>query len=429
MRKYLKKRLEKLTAKKNDLAARAAKTEDINELRAINSQIDEINGDIADINEQLADMRDDAPAAGTTDTTDAPTQGDANGEQRGAIPAGAVQHGFNPIARFNNPTAAPAAVDVTDTPEYRAAFMEYVCRGTAIPADVRATTLTTDATAVIPTTVMNTIIQQMDTYGNIWAKVRKINVKGGVEIPILSIKPTAQWITETQSSPDKKIQVNTKITFSYYGLECKVAQSILVSIVSLAMFEKLFAELVVEALIRALETAIISGTGSGQMTGITVDSRVPAENVIEMTAADFSSWTKWKKNVFAKMKKAYRNGDFVMAQSTFDSYIDAMVDQNGQPIGRVNYGIDGGEKYRFGGKNVETVEPNLIKDFDTAEAGDVVAIFCNFSDYVVNTNMQITTTRWVDNDGNEIKNKALMFVDGKLADPNGVLIIKKKATT
>lgn len=418
MKKYLEKRLAKLTTKKNELAGKASTTEDINELRTINAQIDEINGDIADINEQLADMRDAEPAEG-------------EGEQRGAIPAGAEMHGYNPISRHATPaTAATAAtVDATDTPEYRAAFMEYVCRGTAIPADVRATTLTTDATAVIPTTVLNTIIQQMDTYGNIWGKVRKINVKGGVEIPILSIKPTASWITETQSSADKKIQVNSNITFSYYGLECKVAQTILVNVVSLPMFEQLFSTLVVEAMIRALETAIISGTGSGQPTGITVDSRVPAANVIEMTAADFSSWTKWKKNVFAKMPKAYRNGEFVMAQSTFDSYIDAMVDTTGQPIGRVNYGIAGAETYRFGGKTVETVEPTLIKDFDTAEAGDVVAIFCNFSDYIVNTNMQITTTRWVDNDNNEIKNKALMYVDGKLADPYGVLIIKKKASS
>ena len=70
-----------------------------------------------------------------------------------------------------------------------------------------------------------------------------------------------------------------------------------------------------------------------------------------------------------------------------------------------------------------------VKDFDTAEAGDVVAIFANLNDYVVNTNMQITTTRWIDNNSNEIKNKALMICDGKLADPNGVLIIKKAANS
>ena len=341
------------------------------------------------------------------------------------------QRGFNPIASFatRQGAPAPAAVDAHDTSEYRTAFMKYVCRGTEIPAEMRATAVSSDMSAVIPTTILNEIIQKLDTYGNIWNKVRKINVQGGVEIPILSLKPTAQWITETQSSSDQKIQANTKISFSYYGLECKIAQSILTSVVVLAEFERLFTSLVTEAMIKALETAIIAGSGSGQMLGITKDSRVPTANVIEMTEAEFGNWVKWKKNVFAKMSKAYRNGVFVMAQSTFDAHIDAMTDTIGQPIGRVNYGIDGGETYRFGGKTVETVESDLISDFDTAEAGDVVAIFCNFNDYVVNTNMQITTTRWVDNDGNEIKNKALMYVDGKLADPNGVLIIKKKAAS
>lgn len=415
MKKYLEKRLAKLTAKRDTLAARAKDTQDINELRAINAQIEEINGDIADIREQLADI-------------DTEPRGAADPVAAGAEPRGTLENGHNPISRFIAPAVAPV-VDAHDTQEYRTAFMEYICRGVEIPAEVRATTTTADASVVIPTTVMNEIIQEMDTYGNIWAKVRKINVQGGVEIPILTIKPTAQWITETQASPDKKIQMNTKITFSYYGLECKVAQTILVNVVSLPMFESLFASLVVEAMIRALEEAIINGSGAGQPMGIVNDTRVPVANVIEMTEAQFGKWSEWKKRVFAKMKKAYRNGAFIMAQSTFDGYIDAMVDTTGQPIGRVNYGIDGGETYRFGGKTVETVEPTLVKDFETAEAGDVVAIFVNLNDYVVNTNMQITTTRWIDNDGNEIKNKALMYCDGKLADPNGVLIIKKAATT
>ena len=417
MRKYLEKRIAKLTAKRDALAARAKDTQDINELRSINAQIDDINGDIADINEQIADL-DAADARGAAD----PVAGVA-----GPAAGGILTQGHNPIARFGTPAPAPV-VDAYDTQEYRTAFMNYVCRGVEIPAEVRATT-TSDASTVIPTTIMNEIIQKMDAYGNIWNKVRKINVQGGVEIPILSIKPAAQWITETQASPDKKIQVNTKITFSYYGLECKVAQTILVNVVSLTMFENLFSTLVVEAMIRALEEAIINGSGVGQPTGITVDSRVPAANVITMTEAQFTKWAEWKKRVFAKMAKAYRSGVFIMSQATFDAYIDGMVDTVGQPIGRVNYGITDGETYRFGGKTVETVENTLVKDFGTAEAGDVVAIFANLNDYVVNTNMQITTTRWIDNDANEIKNKAMMICDGKLADPNGILIIKKAANS
>ena len=417
MRKYLEKRIAKLTAKRDALAARAKDTQDINELRSINAQIDDINGDIADINEQIADL-DAADARGAAD----PVAGVA-----GPAAGGILTQGHNPIARFGTPAPAPV-VDAYDTQEYRTAFMNYVCRGVEIPAEVRATT-TSDASTVIPTTIMNEIIQKMDAYGNIWNKVRKINVQGGVEIPILSIKPAAQWITETQASTDKKISVNTKISFSYYGLECKVAQTILVNVVSLTMFENLFSTLVVEAMIRALEEAIINGSGVGQPTGITVDSRVPAANVITMTEAQFTKWAEWKKRVFAKMAKAYRSGVFIMSQATFDAYIDGMVDTVGQPIGRVNYGITDGETYRFGGKTVETVENTLVKDFGTAEAGDVVAIFANLNDYVVNTNMQITTTRWIDNDANEIKNKAMMICDGKLADPNGILIIKKAANS
>ena len=39
--------------------------------------------------------------------------------------------------------------------------------------------------------------------------------------------------------------------------------------------------------------------------------------------------------------------------------------------------------------------------------------------------MQMTTVKWVDHDTNEVKNTCIMIVDGKLIDPNGVLIIKK----
>ena len=188
MRKYLEKRLAQLTAKRDSLAARAKETQDINELRAINAQIEEINSDIADIREQIADF-------------DAEPRGAADPVAVGAEPRDVLANGHNPIARFIAPAVVPV-VDAHDTQEYRTAFMNYVCRGVEIPAEVRATTTTADASVVIPTTVMNEIIQEMDTYGNIWAKVRKINVQGGVEIPILSIKPAAQWITETQASTD-----------------------------------------------------------------------------------------------------------------------------------------------------------------------------------------------------------------------------------
>lgn len=322
--------------------------------------------------------------------------------------------------------------DPYDTEEYRTAFMEFCKRGTPIPLNLRAdaTTKTTDASAVIPTTILNEIIQELKVYGNLYAAVRKLNVQGGVNIPILSLKPTATWITAntaTSESDKQKIQANTSVSFNYYGLECKISQTLLTNVTTIDAFQQLFAPLAVEAIAKALDIAIMNGSGTGEPLGITKDSRVPTGNVVTLTPADFASWSSWKKKVFAKMKKAYRDGRFYMSQATFDGYIDGMVDNNGQPIGRVNYGIDGGETYRFGGKTVETVEDDVIKAYEDASTGDVVAVFVKPTDYIINSNMEMQTVKWVDNDTNEIKNKVILIADGKLADANGVILIKKGA--
>lgn len=339
------------------------------------------------------------------------------------------------MVKINNFGGQTAHTDPSETNEYRTAFMNFVCRGTEIPADLRAsvapmlnvaaTTTTTDAGAVIPTTIAREIIKQMKTYGELYAKIRKLNVQGGIEFPILTLKPTASWIGESKSSDDQKLEAKTKVSFSYYGLECKIAQTLLAAVVTFEEFQQMFTQLAVEAIVAAKEKAIISGTGSGQFLGITKDTRVPAKNVVTLTPDEFTSYSAWKKKVMAKIPKAYRKGEFVMAQGTFDGYIDGMVDANGQPIGRVNYGIDGEENYRFCGKTVDTVEDDVIPSYDDAAAGDVVAVFFNPNDYAENSNGSFSTVKWTDHDDNTVKTKVLHICDGKLLDPNGVIIIKK----
>lgn len=314
--------------------------------------------------------------------------------------------------------------DRHDTVAYRKAFMDYVCRGTAIPLELRVaeTTTTADSGAVIPTSIMNEIIQQLESYGSIYAQVRKINVQGGVQIPIADLKPTAHWIEEIKTSDDQKMESKNSVTFNYYGLECKISQSILANVVTLKMFTDLFVPMATEAMVKAIEIAIFNGTGEGQPLGILKDPRITT--VVELTEEEYASWKGWHK-VKGKMKKAYRNGHFIMNQSTFDVGIDGMEDKNGQPVGRVNYGINGEESYRFMGKTVETVEDAILPSWDDAAEGDIFAVFMKLSDYVINTNMEMQVTKWVDHDNNKIKNKCLMIVDGKVADANGIILIKK----
>lgn len=339
-----------------------------------------------------------------------------------------------PVAPAARTAAAAAENDAHDTVEYRKAFMNYVCRGVEIPMELRAaeTTTTANAGAVVPTSLLNEIITKLESYGGLFTKVRKLNVQGGVSIPIVDLKPTAHWIADGAASDDQKVGSDKDVTFNYYGLECKIAQSILSNVVSLQAFNDLFIPLATEAMMKAIEIAIIKGTGSGQPLGVSVDPRIitdlAASNVITLTPAEMKTWAGWHTKVKAKIKKAYQNGEFIMAQGTYDGYIDGMVDTNGQPVARTNYGIDGVETYRFMGKLVDTVEADVIADYDSAATGDVIAVYMNPADYVINSNMEMTATKWTDNDTNKIKNKLLMICDGKAADVNGMLIIKKGAT-
>lgn len=416
--------LKRLIAAKEQRAAELRKlikgAQTADECRSLGETLDAVLEELADAKRQLEDLGDD-DGDGDGNNGQQPQEG------RSANPVNPMRE-FRQVAQYAQQPAQDE--DRTNSVEYRTAFMHYVCRGVAMPAELRAdaTTTTADAGAVIPTTLLHEIIRELRSYGEIYARVRRLNVQGGVQIPVSSLRAKATWITAdtaTSESDKQKAEAKTKISFNYFGLECKMSQTLLTSIVSLDAFQEEFVKLAAEAIAEAMDVAIINGSGEGEPLGITKDTRVPAANIITMSAEDFASWGGWKKKVIAKMKKAYRKGVFIMAQGTFDGYIDGMEDKNGQPVGRVNYGTDGEETYRFSGKEVMTVEDNVVADYETAASGDVVAVFADLNSYGVNSNMEMTVVKWTDHDTNEVKNKAILIADGKLIDANGVLIIKK----
>lgn len=408
---------EKRAAELRELIKKAGTAD---EVRALGETLQAVLDELNEAKMQLDEMDDDGG------------EGEENGSDGGNAGEGRSMNplrDFRQVASYSNQRSQDN--DPTNTVEYRTAFMNFVCRGVPIPMELRADSVTTtvDAAAAIPATVLGEIVKEMKGYGEIYQRVRKLNVQGGVSIPILSIKPTANWVGEGTHNDAQKLDAKNSVIFSYYGLECKIAQSLLVNVTTLDAFQREFATLAAEAIVQALEVGVINGDGSGKMLGILNDTRIPSANKITISAEDFTTWSGWKKAVFAKMKKAYRKGTFIMAQGTFDGYIDGMVDLQGQPIGRVNYGITEGETYRFGGKEVITTEVDVLPDYDSADTGAVVAIFVNLSDYAINSNMQMEVVKWTDHDNNQVKNKVMLVCDGKLVDPNGVLLIKKGAAS
>lgn len=122
---------------------------------------------------------------------------------------------------------------------YRKAFMQYVCRGTALPKEYRADAVskTTDVGATIPTTVLNQIVEKLESTGMILALVTRTAYKGGVAIPVSTVKPTATWVNEGAGSDKQKknISKDGMITFAYHKLRCAVAVSLEVDTMAMGL--------------------------------------------------------------------------------------------------------------------------------------------------------------------------------------------------
>ncbi len=414
LKKILEKRLARLNSKKETLTKRAMDSQDVNEVKSINEQLTEVNAEIDETQAQIDAIEEDEAS-----------------ENRAAVPASATLVNGNVVGSFEAKKADENRdnVNPTETLEYRNAFMRYIQTGEPMKRAGEAIS-TNDTGAAIPLTVMNEVINTVrKRYGNLYSKVRKTNVAGGVEIPIGALKASFKWINEKTVSPRQKTDKLGKISFSYHTAEIRVAQSFLSQLLTLSSFEAKLAEVIAVAYLEAMDYGIVNGSGDGSMLGILNDPRVT--NVITMTAAQINDWTKWRKNFFSQLPLGYRAGEFIFPLSTVESYLETMADANNNPIFRqatgleVNDGDAVNPNGRFFGRDISLVEPDIIADFDTAEQGDVIGIYWQPNEYAINENFGFTMRRYFDEEENEWVDKALVVVDGKVLNPTGFYLIKK----
>lgn len=360
-------------------------------------------------------------------------------EQRSRILA-AVAAGTAIPSAEGEPAAAPTvlrsfqaaggteaeAEDRYGTVKYRKAFMDYVVRDAEIPAEYRADAVskTTDVGAVIPTTVLNQIVQKLESTGMILAKVTRTAYKGGVAIPVSTVKPVATWVSEGAGSDKQKhdAKKDGMVTFAYHKLRCAVAVSLEVDNMAMSAFESMLINNIVEAMTKALEQSIISGTGSGQPSGIITVT--PEDGQAITTKSDTALSYADLIAVEAALPMAYENGaEWCMSKATFMGFI-GMTDDNGQPIARVNYGIAGKPERTLLGRPVECCD--YIGSFAAAAADAVVAFVFRFKDYVLNTNYAMGVKKYEDNDTDDQVTKGIMLADGKVVDKGSLVTLKKK---
>ena len=317
--------------------------------------------------------------------------------------------------------------DIHNSIEYRKAFMNYTLNGTAIPAEFKnadANTKTSDVGATIPTTIMEKIIEKMEAVGMILPLVTQTSYKGGLSIPTSSAKPTATWLSEGAKG-DRQKKATGSITFSYYKLKCIVSVSLEVDTVALPIFEKTLINNVAEAMVKALEKAIISGSGSGQPKGILTET-APTGQALSIAKTGSPSY-KTLCEMEAALPQGYEDGAvYLMTKKTFMEFA-GLVDSNGQPIARVNYGIGGKPERILLGRTV-ICNPYMSDYAATVTEDTIVAAIFRMSDYLLNTNLQMTVKTFEDNDTDDKVTKAIMLADGKAIDTNSLVTLTKKSS-
>ena len=333
-----------------------------------------------------------------------------------------------------------------DSMEYRTAFRDYIQTGKVDREILQFEQRTGDAVSaasdlgvLLPETVVQEIITGVGkVHGQLYDRVKKTNLKGGVKYPIGSFSATFNRITEsTKSDRQDPGGVTGYVSFGYKIGEIRLARTLLQAVLSVPVFEQEFSKTIAEAYVKAMDIEIMSGTeANNQCVGILTEaaaspSRIPAANIIEMSPNDMADWTKWQTKLFAKIPLAMRkeNPQFAMTAATYESNIKTLKDNNDRPVYAETFNpVDGAEKATFKGKEVVFVENDCLKDFDSASANQYFGMYwVPEKAYAINSNLEFTVVDYFDHEANQWVKKALVINDGKVLDGSYIYLLKKVA--
>lgn len=397
MKEFLKKTIARLQAEIADLNKRADASKSVEEINAFGEQKRNLKAELEEAQAQLEKIEKEERA------------------KKDEVPANAKLVNGNVVGAFG---MRAASVD-HDSVEFRTAFMNYVLKNQPIPAEMRddANTKTTDVATVIPTVIVNRIVEKITSCGMILPEITRTAFAAGVVVPTSSTKPVASWVNEGASSYTQK-KTTGSVTFSHFKLRCEISMSMEVGTMALDVFEATFVRNVADAMIVALEKAVLAGTGSGQPTGIlngTLTSyEVTSEKTSGVTYGDLIAME-------AKLPVEYEaTAKWFMTKAQYLAFV-GMVDTAGQPIARVDHGIDGKPARMLLGREV------IIHPYAT-EMGSYLAGLYNFKDYVLNTIYDMGIQKKQDWDTEDLLTKAVMGVDGKPVDLDSLVVLKQKTS-
>ncbi|MDE7121027.1 MAG: phage major capsid protein, partial [Oscillospiraceae bacterium] len=276
------------------------------------------------------------------------------------------------------------------------------------------------------------IIENLEAVGMILPLVTKTNYPAGQSIPVDNVKPVASWVGEGKGSNAQKKSKLGSILFGSHKLRCEIAMTQEVTVQTLPSFERLFVKQVSEAMVKAIESKILSDAdgSAGTPTGIfyNANESTNPDKVVEIDAGstgilDYAVLCQME----AELPQQYEsNAKWFMTKKTFMQF-QAMVDNNNQPIARIDHDITGkpervllGREVILCGDYMESLKTTVTKD-------TVVACLFDMSDYTLNTSYDLGIQSKIDWDNEDHKTKAVMSVDGKVVDRGSLVKLVKKA--
>lgn len=420
MKEKLTKLLQAKQEQKRNLDAALVESDNREERAAIGETLKALAAEIADVEAMLAEI--DEPAGENKEENE--------GDERKMNVLSTMQ------------TRAQGASDL----EYRKAFRDYIANGDAKNLRAAAGNATSDTNGgtVIPENLLNQIIEKLETVGTIYNLVTKTAYPVGQTIPREATKPVATWVGRNTttlanstsgegngSTVVKGVNLDTAISFTHFKLRCEVAMTEEVAQMSLSAFEALFVKNVSLAMLRAIEGTIVDGDGHGQPTGILANT-APTGQAIEVAATDKLDY-QLLCDAEAAIPPEYEAGaKWCMSKKTFMDFV-GMVDSNGQPIARVNYGINGKPERTLLGRDVVLYQPQsgskLGNYADTVTADTLFAFIFNFEDYILNNNYDLGIQHKIDWDNEDHRTKAVAAYDGKVVDKGSLVTLTKKKAT
>ena len=207
-----------------------------------------------------------------------------------------------------------------DSVEYREAFLMGL-QGRELTAEQRAAVT---ASAAIPTHTMNEIVGKLELAPIINA-VDVTYIPGNVTWPVEGTVNDAAWVAMGTAATDSADAVNS-IALGAFKLIKTVEITADVAAMSIDAFEAWLVNRLANKIQRAVATAIMTGTGSAQATGLSKRAADGTYTAAGITYTDVMA-------IIAKLPTEYAPGaSFVMSRATFYGNVLNIQDTSKHPI-------------------------------------------------------------------------------------------------